>query len=86
MAVHGRRSWAEGTSKADAVKVFGLKTMGHDANYVVHTLVPGIAQLLPAAAKRERRSNIRNADYVYYIARSHGAGYGWRSLLTSLRK
>jgi cellulose synthase/poly-beta-1,6-N-acetylglucosamine synthase-like glycosyltransferase len=36
------RSWVEGTSKADARKVFGRDVMAYDEDYVRSTLLPGI--------------------------------------------
>ena len=74
------RSWAEGTSKAEAVNIFGPKTMNHDTNYVVSTLLPGAARYCLAAAKGNARANLRNSTMCITSLAVTGAAYGWRSL------
>jgi glycosyltransferase involved in cell wall biosynthesis len=75
------RSWAEGTSKAEAVNIFGPRTMTHDTNYVVRTLLPGAARYCVEATKGRALVNLRNAAMCITSLAVTGAAYGWRSLL-----
>jgi glucosyl-dolichyl phosphate glucuronosyltransferase len=55
------RSWAEGTSKADARALFGRQVMRYDGSYVTGTLLPGAFAYLRNAYTRRSLSEFRNS-------------------------
>jgi hypothetical protein len=75
-----RRSWAEGSSKADAVSVYGREAMGYDGRYVVHTLAPGIASYCREAASGSTAARLRDCAMCVGAFVVTGAAYAYKAI------
>ncbi len=71
------RSWAEGTSKADARREFGGDVMAHDSQYVTSALLPGVKGYLTTGLPPAPAS-IRDAMMCLVSLGVTAGGYGLR--------
>lgn len=77
-----RRSFVEGTSKADARRTFGAAVMGHDRGYVGSVLLPRLAAHLAGGLTGDRR---RARAGLFDLASLVSAGAGYAAHLVRRR-